>query len=418
MAEIRRIDTNAGIPEIIAGINRAFDILKGNVGGQFYLQDSDGIARDIRGGAQLSTGNFSLKIRSGAGNHLDVRDSTDLASRLRVTDAQVLMSVNDVQIIGTTPRFTGEFSNATLANRLLFQTYIVNGATAVGAIPNGTGTTAEWVAYNNSAPASATGAASLRATATAVELKAENPSGAGALPMDFYTNATHQWRLDTAGALIAQGTGKRIMGDLSNATLASRLMVQNSVVNAVSNLGIMPNGSGTGSTLSVFNSSNLAATQVGQWQITATEIRIQSHHIGASYLPLTFYNNGAMQAQLPAAGGFEVTAIDPPASDTQVTAGSQCKASAYVVGATGALGDNYNIASVTRNGAGDYTIAWDRDFTSATYEVYVTVEDNAAFLIGKCNSKTSSSADIHITTPAGVLTDPDGFSVQARGTLV
>lgn len=117
-------------------------------------------------------------------------------------------------------------------------------------------------------------------------------------------------------------------------------------------------------------------------------------------------------------GPLTVPTVDPPTANGEVTAGSQAKASAHVTGSSGALGHNYNIASVTRNGAGDYSIAWDRDFTSASYAVLATVEDNAALLNIRCNSKTSSSADIHVRDAAGVLTDPDAFAVAAFGTLI
>jgi hypothetical protein len=126
---------------------------------------------------------------------------------------------------------------------------------------------------------------------------------------------------------------------------------------------------------------------------------------------------GQTGSQTNLLGRAVVASNDPPLQDGELTAGSQRKAGARVTGSSGAMGNNYNVASVTRNGAGDYTVAWDRDFSSDTYEVYVTVEDNAAWLMCKCNSKTASSADIHIATTAGVLTDPDFFSVAAFGTL-
>lgn len=117
-------------------------------------------------------------------------------------------------------------------------------------------------------------------------------------------------------------------------------------------------------------------------------------------------------------GPLTVPATDPPTANGVVTAGSLCKAFARVTGSSGALGHNYNIASVTRNGAGDYSIPVDRDFSDDGYAVVVSVEDNGAtVLVPKVNSKTSSSVDVHVMTTAGVLTDPDFFSVAMYGTL-
>lgn len=127
---------------------------------------------------------------------------------------------------------------------------------------------------------------------------------------------------------------------------------------------------------------------------------------------------GAAGTQANLLGTVVATAIDPPTINGQVTVGSQCSAFAYVTAGGGAsLGNNYNVASVTRNVAGDFTIAWDRDFAAATYAVIVTVEDNALTLLGKVNSQTASSCDVHVLTTAGTKTDPDAFSVVAFGTL-
>mgnify|MGYP000261143582 CR=1 FL=1 len=111
--------------------------------------------------------------------------------------------------------------------------------------------------------------------------------------------------------------------------------------------------------------------------------------------------------------------IDPPTVNGQVTNESLLKAnySGYISGAALSDGAKFNVSSATYNGAGDYTIAWDRDFSSAFYGVVVTVEGSAN-LICRVNSKTASSADIHVMTTAGVKTDPSiGFHVMAFGSL-
>ncbi len=119
-------------------------------------------------------------------------------------------------------------------------------------------------------------------------------------------------------------------------------------------------------------------------------------------------------------GTTVVPAVDPPLANGQITSGSLVKGFAHVTVAGGALTlrDNQNIASVTYNAAGNYSIAWDRDFTTALYGVLVTIEDNAVDLVFKVNSKAASGVDIRVFTLAGVLTDPDAFSVMAMGTLV
>ena len=58
----------------------------------------------------------------------------------------------DLTINGLGRRITADFTNATVANRTLIQTSVVNGHTHTGIIPNGTGQTASFNAYDSSDP--------------------------------------------------------------------------------------------------------------------------------------------------------------------------------------------------------------------------------------------------------------------------
>jgi hypothetical protein len=53
---------------------------------------------------------------------------------------------------GTSGRFLGDFSNATVNSRTSFQTSTTNGSTGIYALPNGTSTAASWQAVNNATP--------------------------------------------------------------------------------------------------------------------------------------------------------------------------------------------------------------------------------------------------------------------------
>lgn len=111
--------------------------------------------------------------------------------------------------------------------------------------------------------------------------------------------------------------------------------------------------------------------------------------------------------------------LDPPLSNGDISPASQVKAFAYV-GAAGSasLGHNYNIASVARNGTGDFTVTIDRDFSSATYAVLVTVLDNAKVLTWRINGQAGGSFDVHFRDNTGALSEPVAFSVACLGTLV
>lgn len=210
--EIVPLTQSASRKQIIDGINRIFGVLGGNVPGHFSLIGSDGVSRDIRGGATLATGKYTLKVISAAGLHFHVRNSGDTFDVLNVTDAKITTATPEVSFIGAGVRLTGDFSGATLALRGMFQS-TTGAETTVGALPPAGGTTAGWVSYNNSTPASATVEATMRATSTAMELRAASPAGSYK-PMDFYTNATKSVSITTAGRLDAL-LGMALTGSLS-----------------------------------------------------------------------------------------------------------------------------------------------------------------------------------------------------------
>lgn len=129
---------------------------------------------------------------------------------------------------------------------------------------------------------------------------------------------------------------------------------------------------------------------------------------------------GVSGTQTNLLGTVVAPAIDPPTVNGQVTAGAVAAAWAHFTVSGGAvtLRDSYNVTSVTYNAAGDYTVAWDRDFSTAYYAAVVTVVDNGGVLLApKVNSQAAGSADVWVYNVAAVKTDPDAISVIAFGTL-
>ena len=99
---------------------------------------------------------------------------------------------------GTGNRITGDFSNATVANRVMFQTSTANSSTVVQAIPNGTGNNGAFLGFNNSDP---TNAAFVGIQIPGSEARfASGITGTGSyLPMTFYTGGSERMRVDTSG---------------------------------------------------------------------------------------------------------------------------------------------------------------------------------------------------------------------------
>ena len=135
----------------------------------------------------------SVGLNVGSGKTLAV------AGTLSATGSSSFASITDtgnLTFTGTGNRITGDFSNATVASRVIFQTSTVNGATDLIAIPNGTGTRAGLIAYNNSDTAAATANTQLLQLSTETRLVA---GGSSPLPMTFYTVGSERMRLDTSG---------------------------------------------------------------------------------------------------------------------------------------------------------------------------------------------------------------------------
>jgi len=113
-------------------------------------------------------------------------------------EAMRIDSSGNLNFTGTAQRITGDFSNATTANSVLFQSSTTNGATNLGAVPNGTSTSSGFRFFNNS---DITNSSFLVVQAMATEVRLNsNIAGTGTyLPMTFYTGGGERVRIDTSG---------------------------------------------------------------------------------------------------------------------------------------------------------------------------------------------------------------------------
>ena len=131
------------------------------------------------------------------------------------TTALTIGTDQSVNFPATGQRITGDFSNATAANRVAFQSSTSNSQTAVLAIPNGTSTTAQWQAYNNSDPTNASFLGLAAVGATDARLTSGITGTGTYLPMTFFTGGSESLRLSATtkavilagGSTSANGTG-------------------------------------------------------------------------------------------------------------------------------------------------------------------------------------------------------------------
>jgi hypothetical protein len=108
------------------------------------------------------------------------------------------LSGGNLAFTSTAQRITGDFSNATVANRLAFQTSTTNGNTIVGAIPNGTAVTSVFRAFNNSDPTNS-GQIPAGINSTNAFLAAGAVGSGTQLPLTFEVNGSERVRIDTSG---------------------------------------------------------------------------------------------------------------------------------------------------------------------------------------------------------------------------
>jgi hypothetical protein len=139
----------------------------------------------------------------------------------------------------------------------------------------------------------------------------------------------------TGTNLIFTGTGNRILGDFSNATVANRVAFQTSTTNGATSIYILPNGTSPTSQFVAVNNSDPTNASVLQLQVNATDYQIRGGITGTgTYLPMTFYTGGSERVKIDASTGNVV--IVPTTTSTSTTTGAL-----VVAGGAGVSGNLY-----------------------------------------------------------------------------
>jgi len=143
-----------------------------------------------------------------------------------------------------------------------------------------------------------------------------------------------------SGTVVALATSPTfatsILGDFSNATLASRTLFKTSTTNAATGIYAVPNGTSTAASWQASNAADPTnASKILIATNGSTDVQLVSGINGTgTYLPMGFWNNGAEKARLSVSGGFSVGTTTDAGSNNILAAGSVKGASLIASGST------------------------------------------------------------------------------------
>lgn len=175
---------------------------------------------------------------------------------------------------GSSNRIRGDFSNATVASRVAFQTSTTDGATRVAVIPNGTGTASAIGSFNNS---DANNSSILQLTTTStVAAVSSTVSGTGTpLPMVMQVGGADRVRINTTGDVLTSGVASTTYnGSLYRSTgtielTAGSSINLSSVVCGAAVVAVFSTGVGTGG-LFFLNFGSTSVKVAGDGEATDT----------------------------------------------------------------------------------------------------------------------------------------------------
>jgi hypothetical protein len=110
-----------------------------------------------------------------------------------------------------------------------------------------------------------------------------------------------------SGNLTFTGTGNRITGDFSNATLANRVAFQTSTANSLTTISVIPNGTSQTSNFQCIGGSDIANAAFGNFATDGSTLVLQSNIRGTgTYMPMAFSTGGSERMRIDTSGNVGI----------------------------------------------------------------------------------------------------------------